>query len=891
MRGLLSNRSFWALTATQFLGAFNDSIFRWFLLIVSESKILASVEWLPADRRALILGVFSVPFVIFALLGGSLSDRHSKRTITVVLKVMEAVVMALGTLAFALFAIDEQWIDASVVGSLIVLFLMGTHSAFFSPAKYGVIPQLVEEHELTRANGIINMTTQVAILLGIISAEHLFGYLDDRGLPIYYSGGVFIGIALAGFATSLFMRKLPPADPGRKLLWNFPVHMVRETRYVARDRELFLGLLAQCWWWLIAALVIPAIDRFGRDVLLEEMTGTTMLLPLALGISAGSLLTSTLSGKRVELGLVPIGAIGMGVGFSAFYFMEPTHWNASLALIVAGIFGGLFYVPLAAFTQQRPREEVKVRIMGFAEMSNFFFIFLAAAVYELLANWLELTPGQVMLATGLLTLAGAAVVCSLTPHYMMRLFLWVLTHSFYRIRVLHPDRVPMHGGALLVCNHVSYADPFLVGASVPRYVRYLMHREFFRVPIVGWFGTLMKAIPIAGRDGPRALLRSIEEASTHLARGHLACIFAEGAITRTGNLLPFSKGLERIASRAGAPIVPMYIDRMWGSIFSFRGGRFFFKPPFKIPYPVTVVFGAPLAPNTPIEKVRRAVQELGAEAFDARMKMGETLASRFLRVARRYPRRLAMVDHSRRELTFRRLLIASLMLRRMLRKRLRGETHVGVLLPASSGGAIANIVLALLGKVSVNLNFTAAKDAYDSAIDQCKIKTIITARQFLEKLEMTPNASHLFLEECFAEATRGQKFRAALIALLPGVLLARLAGVPRHPETDATIVFSSGSTGAPKGVCLTHHNILSNCRSLTQVFDVSKEDRVVGVLPFFHSFGYTATLWFPMLNGIAALFHANPAEARPIAELLRNYRGTIFMSTPTFYQAYLRRFE
>ena len=250
-----------------------------------------------------------------------------------------------------------------------------------------------------------------------------------------------------------------------------------------------------------------------------------------------------------------------------------------------------------------------------------------------------------------------------------------------------------------------------------------------------------------------------------------------------------------------------------------------------------------------------------------------------------------MADSSGKVMSYRKMLISVLVMRRLLRDRVAGEERVGVLLPSGNAGALVNLALAVLGKTSVNLNFTAGKESFESAIEQCGLKTIITSPRFLSKIEMAADPRHLHLEDLLVEATTGVKLKATLLSLLPSFVLQRLPGVPRDPDADVTIIFSSGSTGQPKGVRLTHHNILSNVRSLAQVFDPVATDRILGVLPFFHSFGYTATVWLPFLTGFGAVYHVNPSDSKVIAELIRDHRATIMISTPTFYGTYLRRFS
>lgn len=891
----VDHRSFWLLTCSQFLGAFNDNLFKQFILILATTLTaqgLINFSWWPQDPQPIAGAVFSLPFVMFALVGGFIADRFSKRSVIVTMNFIEILVMVTGFAALYYGTID---INTSVILCMVTLFFMGTQSSLFGPSKYGTLPEIVREERLSWANGIIQMTTFTAIILG--TALPLIKFLREREEPFAYhtSGYFFVGIAMIGWLLSLGIRKRPPAGPERrfqKSLFLTPVHAIQEIRYLSRDKELILAVLAAAWFSLIGAMALFVINSYGTNVLGLTDAGSSLFFWCAGGIALGSLLVGFISGPRVELGIVPIGIVGMSLGFMVTGWLTPGDWNIQIALLITGVFGGFYSIPLRSLIQQRPKKEEKGRVLGAAELIDWIFILSAAGLYHVFANVWNLDPRAMLVTLGVFTLVGAGLICSFSPSYAVRMVLWLLTHTVYRMKVLHPERVPNHGGALLVSNHVSYADPFLVGSSVPRFVRFLMHRSFMSVPGVGHFSRLMKAIPIAEDDGPRELLKSLQEAAEHVKKGHVACIFAEGSISRTGNLLPFSKGLEHIAKRAGVPIIPVYLDRVWGSIFSYRGGKFFFKRPTRVPYPVTIIFGEPLPPGTPAHEVRQAVQEIGAEALAYRTKKGETLATRFIRVAGRYPFRRCMSDHSDRQLNYFQFKVATLLLRRPLREHLQpDEKHVGVLLPPSIGGALANVTLAICGRTSVNLNFTIGQESFDSAIEQCKLRTIISSRQFLEKINIEPDERYVFLEDILKAQGGAAKARATLQALLPSFVLQNLSGVCKDPHEDATVIFSSGSTGMPKGVCLTHDNILSNARSLAQVFDADKRDCMVGVLPLFHSFGYTATLWFPLLSGFMAAYHPNPMDGAKIAEVIRTHGGTFFVSTPTFYLGYLRRWK
>jgi acyl-[acyl-carrier-protein]-phospholipid O-acyltransferase/long-chain-fatty-acid--[acyl-carrier-protein] ligase len=400
---------------------------------------------------------------------------------------------------------------------------------------------------------------------------------------------------------------------------------------------------------------------------------------------------------------------------------------------------------------------------------------------------------------------------------------------------------------------------------------------------------LMKAIPISGG---REAVASLEQAQRELQNGHVVCIFAEGAISRTGNMLPLKRGFERIVEGLDVPIVPVYLDRVWGSIFSFKGGRFFWKWPVRVPYPVTVAFGHPLPSTTSAAEARLALQTLGCDLAMEHRPADETLARQFVRTAKHYWWSFSMADATTKPLTFGRVLVAAMLLSRWARRRLPDESNVGLLLPASVGGALANLGLSLAGKVAVNLNFTAGRESMATAIALCDIKTIVTSRRFLSKAGIEPLDGMVFLEDVMKEFSTGAKIRMLLTAfLLPAWAINRIFLEPPEGDSLAAVIFSSGSTGVPKGVMLTNRNILANVDSIAQVYQLAPQDVLVGVLPFFHSFGFTGTIWLPALSGFGVVYHPNPMDAKTIGELAGQYRATVIISTPTFCSSYIRKCE
>jgi acyl-[acyl-carrier-protein]-phospholipid O-acyltransferase/long-chain-fatty-acid--[acyl-carrier-protein] ligase len=563
-----------------------------------------------------------------------------------------------------------------------------------------------------------------------------------------------------------------------------------------------------------------------------------------------------------------------------------------LLLAGLGFFGGFFIVPVSALIQHRPEEDKKGGVIGAANWLSFVGIGGASAVYYAATHFLHLSPGAIFFWSALATFGATAYVVWLLPDSLLRLMLWIATHTLYRLDVAGRENVPVRGGALLTPNHVSMADAVLLIASIDRPIRFLMFRGSYEHPLVKPFAKIMGVIPIASDQGPREMLHSLRLATEALKNGEVVCIFPEGQMTRIGQMMPFRRGMERIIKGVDVPIIPVNLDGVWGSIFSFSGGRFLWKFPRRIPYPVRITFGKPLPPTTSSQEVRRVVQDLSAEAFARRKKQMHTLPESFAYTARRHPLRFAMADGQRPKVKYFAALVGAIVLARRLRKHWQGQEMVGVLLPPSVPGALLNFAAMLMAKVPVNLNYTVSNETLASCAAQCNLKTVITARVFLEKVKIQPPGEVIFIEDVAKDPGFGERFGAALAAgLLPARWLAKFMGCEKPATLDdiATIIFSSGSTGEPKGVVLTHYNIASNVAQLNQVFMLHAHDRILGILPFFHSFGFTGTLCLPAATGIGVVFHPNPLDARVIGALVNKYAVTMLLATPTFLNAYARR--
>jgi acyl-[acyl-carrier-protein]-phospholipid O-acyltransferase / long-chain-fatty-acid--[acyl-carrier-protein] ligase len=480
----------------------------------------------------------------------------------------------------------------------------------------------------------------------------------------------------------------------------------------------------------------------------------------------------------------------------------------------------------------------------------------------------------------------------LLPQWFLRFVLWVMRHSLYRIKVLGRENIPARGGALLVPNHMSFVDVLLLLAASPRPIRFLIFQEIHDHWLIRPFARMMRAIPVSGELRPRDKIRSLRAASDAVRAGDLVCIFAEGEMSRTGQMLPFRRGLERIMKGVDASIIPVNLHGVWGSIFSFERNRFVWKVPRHVPYPVTVSFGKPIAASASAADVRRAVQDLGTAAFEADKNPRRTLDRALVRSARRYFWRFAMADARTPGMNFGSMLVKTIYVARRLRPLWKDQPMVGVLLPPSVGGALTNYAATLLGLLPVNLNYTASNEVMASCARQCNLQTVVTSKAFLEKMpKMDVPERPLLLEDVLAAPKTSEKLVALAIAwLLPFALLKRALGAKSfHSDDLSTVIFSSGSTGDPKGVMLTHNNITANIRQMTQVFLLGGGDKILGILPFFHAFGFTVGLWLPGVHSVGVVFHPNPLDAQVIGELVQKYRITFLIATPSFLQAYMRR--
>ncbi|MBM4258300.1 MAG: MFS transporter [Deltaproteobacteria bacterium] len=893
---LLRQRRFAPFFWTQFLGAFNDNVYKNALVILFafQGAALTSID---SDTLInLSAGLFILPFFLFSATCGQIADKYEKSRLIQYTVALEIALMALGAVGF-------YFQNLSLL--LISLFLGGVQSTLFGPVKYSILPQHLRSEELTGGNGLVEMGTFVAILLGTILGGILVSVQPWGTMLVSLTT---IGVACSGWLISRQIPHSPAPDPTLKINWNVWGETVNMLKLTRTDRTVFLSILGISWFWCYGSLFLSQFPNYSKEVIGgNEQLVTLFLTCFSFGVGIGSLLCERLSGHKVEMGPVPFGALGLTWFGIDLFFATPalkaesvigvttflqtfTGWRIAADLFFLGLFGGFFIVPLYALIQFRSDETYRSRIIAGNNIINSLFMVLSAILAVVLLK-AGLSIPQLLLASALFNAVVALYIFTLVPDFFVRFSLWLLTHTIYRIRIVGRDNVPLRGPALLVCNHMSFVDGLLVGGCVQRFMRFLVYKPIYERKAIHWFMRLMNAIPVESGNR-KVVLASLERAREQLRQGHVVCIFAEGAISRTGNLLPFKRGFEKIMQGLdNVPIIPVHLDRLWGSVFSFENGHFFWKWPKRFPYPVTVSFGTPLPSTATAAQVRQTIAELGSAAVDHRRTKNDLLHLRFIEAAKRRWFSFCMADSTGRKLSYGKTLIGSLFLARWLQRQRPQEQNIGLILPASVGGALANIATSLAGKVPVNLNFTIGREAMELAIEQSNLRTILTSRTFLSKAKLDERDGMVFIEDLLKGMSSTERVWTAIVAFLtPTRLLQRWWNRPQQePNSLATIIFSSGSTGTPKGVMLSHHNILSNVESMQQIFTTTAQDCVMGSLPFFHSFGFTGTLWLPLVAGWRVVYHPNPLDAKTLGEMVQQYQATVLISTPTFYAAYLRK--
>lgn len=615
---LLKERRFAPFFTTQLLGAFNDNLFKNALVALLSFGVLQLSAEKAGSLIAMSAGLFILPFFLFSALSGQIADKYEKSMLIRRIKLAEIGIMCLGAIAF--------WLG-SVPMLMGILFLMGVQSAFFGPIKYGILPQHLHESELIGGNGVVELGTFLAILLGTIIGTQIITKAPNGSVILVCL--FIIAVAIVGYLSSRRIPSAPASDPSLKVRFNPVVETWKLITYTKKNRIIFQCIVGISWFWFMGATYLAQFPIYARDVLGGNGDVYTILLAaFSIGIGCGSVLCERLSGGKVEIGLVPLGAIGitlfgldlffatpsapLGAGMGVVEFLSnAAAWRILIDVMLIGLFGGFYIVPLYALIQKTSAPDRLSRAIACNNVMNAMFMVVSAIIVGLMLN-LGLSIAVMFLCVAIMNALVAAYIFRLVPEFLMRFLIWMLMHTLYRVRNKGLDNIPEKGAAILAPNHVSFVDALLVGGSSRRPIRFVMYHKIYKLPIMHFIFKTAGAIPIAGRKEDEAMYnRAFEQMHEAINNGDLVCIFPEGQITHDGDMNEFRPGIMQLIEKTPAPVIPVGLQGLWGSLFSRKGGRALLKMPKRLFANIGLVVGEPIpAEQVTLAGLQSAVEKL-----------------------------------------------------------------------------------------------------------------------------------------------------------------------------------------------------------------------------------------------------------------------------------------
>lgn len=886
--GIRSTKAgFWAVVLTQFFTTFNDNLFRLTIIILAFNNFRQGQASAAATASTML---FLVPYALFSLAAGVVADCLSKRSVILFWKIVEIPIVLLGMVGLSYIGDGLLWPKLLLA---VVLIGLGMEIAFLWPARYAILPELLEETDLAAGNGEMDLGTSLGLLLGAIAAVPVSQAIQTPGQQVW-ALALMPGAALLGALAAFFIPRLPPANRHESVLTGLNPTLLLRNLHIIRDGDRLLRtVLGLTFFWSIGMLFFLNVPNFGVSYLgmsEEASDSNALLVAMLLGAGLGAWLAGKLSFGAVEPALAIYGAAGWAVCCLGLTLVG-SNGPAMILFFLSGIFGGIVLIPLNTYLEDSSPREDRASVIATSNVITAMGMLVAGALNYLLVTQLEAGPKVVFLIAGLLLLVAMMYLFLGMQDFGIRATTRLMTRLCFRMQIVGLENIPEKGPALLCSNHISFADGNILVAAVPRFLRFVIWRGHYQNAFFRWLGDSTHAIPVAADGPPKELLKSLKKASELLEKGELVAVFPEGTISRTGNLRPFQRGFELILKKTpDVPIIPVYIEGMWHSIFSFSRGKFFKKKIVRPFAPVTIKFGKPLPASTTAAELWQHIRCTWAECINDRKVYEKPLPHQFIRSAKKFSRRRCVADATTKPMTYGQTLMRTAILARLLKRRLTGEEYVGLFIPPSAGAAMANVATAFLNKIPVNLNYTTGPSVLNNCIQQAGIKQVVTSKRFLSKIDLRPDADLILLEDLRKDLRTSDKLFGLAARFAPAWFVERfMFGLRQQMDDLATVIFSSGSTGDPKGVMLTHHNVLSNVQAVIQLVDVDEREVVLGVLPLFHSFGFTVVLWLPFCGGCATVFHYSPLEAEVVGKLAKEHGATIFLSTATFLRGHIRK--
>lgn len=848
---------------------------------------------LTAILNALIL----LPFILLFSPAGHIADRYAKHRVMKV-SAWAAVFITIGITAC--YAMGWFWV------SFALTFLLAVQSAFYSPAKFGYIRGFFGKERLAEANGIVSAISIIAILAGTfafsVAFEAVFPAEATSKMDVLKT---LVPIGFVLIINSIFelmmMYRLPQTDtpaPSKPfdIRRYFSGGLIKPNIQPVWGREVIrLSIIGLAMFWSIGQVLLSTFPAFAKEqtgevntIVIQAILGAS-----GLGIALGSLIASRASRNYIETGLIPIGAAGIAIGLAILPNLE-SQLLMGLDFLLIGTMGGLFIVPLNAMIQFYARDNELGKVLAgnnlIQNISMFTFLCLTV-VFTLLG----VSAKQLLLFTAFFAFIGGCYTVYKLPQSLVRLVLSTLISRRYRINVQGMKNIPSDGGVLLLGNHISWIDWAIVQIACPRPVQFVMHKSIYERWYLNWFLKMFGCVPIEKGSGSKGSLDSVTQL---LNDGKVVCLFPEGALSRTGHLGGFRRGYELAAKQCNDDVViqPFYLRGLWASQFSMASSQTKNTSQSGWKRDLIVAFGEPISKETKADVLKRRVFDLSVSSWNTYADTLPTIAHAWIETCSRRGNALAIADTSSTTMSAHKMLTAAIAFSKRIRH-LSPEQNVGLLVPTSAGGVIANMATLMLGKTIVNLNYTASDATMASALEQANVSTVYTSRKFLKKLSgrgidfssCLERKKVVYLEDLHKEISKFELFRTYLtVKIMPAALLKRVYCRQQDVSTTAAILFSSGSEGTPKGIMLSHTNIMANLKQIVDVLNMQEDDVVMASLPLFHAFGLTVTQFLPLIEGLPMVCHPDPTDALGLGKAVAKYKATFMCGTSTFLRLYSR---
>ena len=890
MTSLFKTTGFFAFISMIFLNAFVDLGHK---IIIQNTIFKVYDGSTQIVLTTIINGLILLPFILLFTPSGFLSDRFKKPKIMQWAAAAAVVLTLLITLFYYL-----GWFQLAFA----MTFMLAVQSAFYSPAKYGYIREIAGKDNLAAANSFVQSTTIIAILLGMFVFSILFEMtLADKTFTNEQEIITFIApigwlLVLGSVIELYFAKQLPnvtqtqQAAPFDWQQYRTGQSLKQNLKLIRFDSVIWFSIIGLSIFWGVSQAVLATFPAYAKEVLAIDNTIIIqgLLACSGIGIVVGSLIAGKTSNHYIETGLIPIGALGMVISLALL--PQLTSGPALAATITAfGLFGGLFIIPLNAMIQFRARaEQLGIVIAGNNWIQNVIMLsFLVATMLFALADM----HSRILLnALAIVTLIGAIYTVLKLPQSLIRYVIGLMFTTRYRIHVQGFHNMPSQGAVLMLGSHISWLDWAIVQIASPRPVRFVMDKTIYQKWYLTGFLDLFGVIAIS-KGGSKDALIAINDC---LKQGDVVCLFPEGSISRNGQLGEFKKGFERCINKVDGVILPFYLRGLWGSRFSRSGSKLQQLSQGSLRRDVIVALGEPRSIDSDAAIVKQAVFDLSIDTWQHHTEHLPSLGLAWIQRVKQSGSQACLTDiQTNATLSRRKALTAALLFSRRFRQ--DSTQNIGLLLPTSSAGIITNMAIFIAGKTAVNLNFTANIDTLISAIHQADIKTIYTSQRFVSKLQkkgiaieqVFAHTNAIYLEDLHKELGTVEKLLTlASTCLLPVGALQALYGKRTAIHDTAAILFSSGSEGAPKGVMLSHQNIMGNIKQVSDVLDTREDDIIVASLPLFHAFGLTITGLMPLIEGIPAICHPDPTDVVTIAKGISAHQATIFCGTSTLLRLY-----